>query len=146
MIINRLLAPFCALLLLALSPAVFAAESGDYRSPETVEGTTTVDASEVKEMAAAGAIIVDVRNPRLFARRHVPGAIHLDLKTAYNREALAKVAGKQDKVVLYCSGVKCARSYRAAQQAVSWGYENVYYFRDGIVEWRKAGYPVESGK
>ncbi len=91
MIINRLLAPFCALLLLALSPAVFAAESGDYRSPETVEGTTTVDASEVKEMAAAGAIIVDVRNPRLFARRHVPGAIHLDLKTEYSREALAKV-------------------------------------------------------
>ena len=28
-------------------------------------------------------------------------------------------------------------------KAVSWGYENVYYFRDGFIGWRAAGHPVD---
>jgi 3-mercaptopyruvate sulfurtransferase SseA len=28
--------------------------------------------------------------------------------------------------------------------AVSWGFEKVHYFRGGIVDWKNAGYPVET--
>jgi rhodanese-related sulfurtransferase len=55
------------------------------------------------------------------------------------------VAKKDQPIVIYCSGVKCSRSYRASEKAVEWGYTKVYYFRGGIVEWKKAGYPVEKG-
>ena len=116
----------------------------NYRSPEEVPGATTITAEEVKKLYDEDVVIIDVRNPRLYARGHIPGAHHLDLKTAYNVDALAALAIKDDTIVIYCSGVKCARSYRASEQAVSWGYNKVKYFRGGIVDWRNAGYPVES--
>ena len=117
----------------------------NYRSPESVDGATTVTAAQVRALQEAGTAIVDVRNPRLYARRHIPGAHHLDLKHTYNEESLAEVVARDEPVVIYCSGVKCSRSTIASRKAVSWGYEKVYFFRGGIVEWRNAGYPVETG-
>ena len=52
---------------------------------------------------------------------------------------------KEQPFIIYCSGVMCSRSYRASEKAVEWGYTKVFYFRGGIVEWKKAGYPVEKG-
>ena len=126
-----------------VSPVLVAGKN--FRSPESVDGATTVTAAEVKALQEAGAVIVDVRNPRLYARRHIPGAHHLDLKTAFNEDSLASVVARDEPLVIYCSGIKCSRSTIACRKAVSWGYEKVYFFRGGITDWRSAGYPVESG-
>lgn len=134
----------CLFFMLVLTAPQVIAANPNYRSPEEVPGATMVTAEEAKKLYDDGAAMIDVRNPRLYARRHIPGAHHLDLKTAYNEEALAILAGEDDPVVIYCSGVKCSRSSRASAQAVSWGYKQVKYFRGGIVDWRNAGYPVES--
>lgn len=120
------------------------AANPNYRSPETVDGATTVTAAEANALISDGALAIDVRNPRLHARRHIPGAHHLDLKHAYTEEALSAIASAEQPLVIYCSGVKCVRSSRASRKAVEWGFTNVYYFRGGIVEWRDAGYPTES--
>ncbi len=122
------------------------AKETDYRAPEQVDGTTTVTASEVKKHHEAGGVIVDVRNPRLYARRHIPGAHHLDLLSAFTEKSLSEVAKKDEPLVIYCSGIKCSRSYRASEKAVAWGYKKVMYFRGGIVDWRNAGYPVETSQ
>jgi len=145
MMLNRKSLSFTYLfyILVITAPQVNAANP-NYRSPEEVPGTTTITAEEVKKLYDEGVVIIDVRNPRLYARRHIPGSHHLDLKTAYNEDSLATLANKDDPIVIYCSGVKCSRSYRASEQAVSWGYTKVKYFRGGIVDWRNAGYPVES--
>jgi rhodanese-related sulfurtransferase len=132
------------LFILAITAPHVKAGNPDYRSPEEVPGATTITAEEAKKLYDEGVVIIDVRNTRLYARRHIPGAHHLDLNTAYNEDALAALASKDEAIVIYCSGVKCSRSYRASEQAVSWGYRNVRYFRGGIVDWRNAGYPVES--
>jgi rhodanese-related sulfurtransferase len=34
------------------------------------------------------------------------------------------------------------RASLAVGKAIGWGYQRVYYFRDGFVGWRAAGYPV----
>ncbi len=129
---------------LMLSATTGYAADSDYRSPEHVAGTATATAAEVKALHDNGAIFIDVRNQRLYDRLRIPGAYHLDLKYGYDEESLAAVANKDEPVIIYCSGVKCSRSYRASEMAVSWGYKKVYYFRGGIVDWRDAGYPVES--
>ncbi|MGB5278251.1 MAG: rhodanese-like domain-containing protein [Gammaproteobacteria bacterium] len=139
--------PRFVILLVVLATALPGhAGDDDYRAPESVEGATTVTAAQVKELFDAGVVIVDVRNPRLYARRHIPGAQHLDLKDVFSEASLAAVVNKDEPLVIYCSGVKCTRSSRASARAVSWGYKKVYYFRGGIVEWRDAGYPVASGE
>jgi rhodanese-related sulfurtransferase len=122
------------------------AEKSEYRSPDQVEGAISTSAIQAKELYDQGAVFVDVRNPRLYAKKHIPGAFHLDLKYNFDEVKLAAVAKKDRPVVIYCSGVKCSRSYRASEKAVSWGYSKVHYFRGGIVDWKKAGYPVATGE
>jgi len=142
---QRLVFSFLLTLLLIVTPLSHAAKAG-YSAPLEVTGARTVTAEEVKSLFDAGVVIVDVRNPRLHARRHIPGAVHLDLKDVFDEESLAAVAKKDEPLVIYCSGVKCSRSSRASEKAVSWGYKKVLYFRGGIVDWRDAGYPVESAE
>ena len=120
------------------------AANRDYRSPEQVEGTITTSLQEAKALFDKGHVFIDVRNPRLYAKNHIPGAFHLDLKNAFNEPAVTAIAKKNQAIVIYCSGVKCNRSYRASEKAVLWGFKKVHYFRGGIVEWKKAGYPVDS--
>ena len=119
------------------------AEESEYRSPESVDGAISTSLEQARALYDQGAVFVDVRNPRLYAKKHIPGAFHLDLKYSFDEEKLAAVATKEQPIVIYCSGVKCSRSYRASEKAVSWGYAKVHYFRGGIVDWKEAGYPVE---
>ena len=114
-----------------------------YRSPEAVDGAVTVSVQQAKQLYDQGVLFLDVRSPRLYAKSHIQGTYHLDLKNNFNEEKLATVANKDQSLVIYCSGVKCSRSYRASEKAVEWGYTKVYYFRSGMADWKKAGYPIE---
>jgi rhodanese-related sulfurtransferase len=121
------------------------ADKKAYRSPDTVTGAVTVSVQQAKELFDQGVAFLDVRSPRLYAKGHILGTYHLDFKYNFDEEKLASVAKIDQPLVIYCSGVKCSRSYRASEKAVEWGYTKVYYFRGGIVEWKKAGYPIEKG-
>jgi rhodanese-related sulfurtransferase len=132
--------------LFLLSNPAIAAKNTKYRSPLHVPGATTIDADKARFMFDDGVKFIDVRNPRLFARGHVPGAIHLDLKYAYSLQALEAVANRNEPIVIYTSNTKCPRAFHASRMALEWGYNKVYYFRNGIVEWRRLGFPEASLK
>jgi rhodanese-related sulfurtransferase len=119
------------------------AKKTSYRSPEHVEGAVTTSAQQAKQLFDEGVTFVDVRNIKLHTRKHIPGAHHLDLKKAFNETSLSKLVNKDQPFVIYCSGVKCSRSYHAASRAISWSFTRVHYFRGGIVAWKKAGYPLK---
>jgi PQQ-dependent catabolism-associated CXXCW motif protein len=42
-------------------------------------------------------------------------------------------------LVIYCHQT-CWLSWNAAKRAISYGYRNVYWYRDGIEGWKAAGY------
>lgn len=129
---------------LALTAAVSLAADPNYEAPASVPGAKTIDVKEAEALHGQGVAFVDVRNPRLYARRHVPGATHLDLQTRFSAANLRAVADLDEPVVIYCSGVRCSRSSTAVEFAVSWGFSEVRYFRGGIVDWRDAGLPLAS--
>jgi rhodanese-related sulfurtransferase len=133
-------------LLLTLALIALPAHAADpnYSAPWKVEGATTVSVDEAKWLYDDGAVFIDTRNPRFYARSHIPGSHHLDMKDGFTAASLAAVARKDQPVVIYSSGEKCARGYRGAVFAVSWGYEKVYYFRGGYVDWRDVDLPLES--
>ena len=129
-----------ALILFMFAPALLAANT-NYQSPLSVDGSTTISLEQARAMFDAGEVFIDVRNPRLFKRKHIPGSYHLDLKNGFEKAALEKIVRKDQPVVIYSSGVNCARGYRAVALAVSWGFTRVQYYRGGIIEWRDANYP-----
>lgn len=131
---------FFALLTFIAAPAKFSVAED---VPKDVPGATTVDAERAKELLGKGAIFVDPRVEKDYEAGHIPGAIHLELKSGLTKESLAKEAGKGDEVVFYCNGPKCGRSSKAAAKAVGWGYDKVYYYYEGFPDWKSKGYPVE---
>ena len=135
---------WCVAILLAaaLLPAGAIADEDEGESPLSVPGTETVSTAQAFRLHQAGVAFVDVRNPRLYARRHIPGAHHLDLYSDFSKATLTEIVAPDQPVVLYCSGIKCSRSSTAAEFAVDWGYTGVKYFREGIVGWRDAGHPM----
>jgi len=112
-------------------------------TPESVPGATTVDAAAAKALFDQEAAFVDLRKENVWNSGRVPGAIWMDFKNAFNEEALAAEIDRDEKIVFYCSGVRCPRSSKAASKALAWGYTDVYYFREGFPAWKGAGYPVE---
>jgi rhodanese-related sulfurtransferase len=131
------------LLLLAVVTGPVSAEPDDGRSPLTVPGAETVSTTQAHQLFLQGVPFVDVRNARLYTRRHIPAAHHLDLYSAFDKAALEALVAKDQPVVIYCSGQKCSRSSTASEFAVDWGFTQVKYYRDGIVGWRDAGLPMK---
>jgi len=131
-------------LILVLIPAItmtFAAQANT--SPETVPGATTVDSAQAKQLFDDGALFVDVRKTTDWDAGRIPDALHLDIKSAFSKEALSAEAAANESIVIYCNGHSCLRSSDASKMAVAWGFSKIYYYRDGIPAWKNAGYPVE---
>ena len=53
---------------------------------------------------------------------------------------------KDKTIIVYCDGVGCSRSGRAAHILIDNGFKEVYDMTGkGIIEWEEKGYPVEVG-
>lgn len=112
-------------------------------TPETVSGATTVDASQAKKLFDQEALFIDLRKENMWNSGRIPGAVWLEMKSAFNQEALEAEVGKNEALVFYCSGVRCPRSAKACKKALGWGFTNVNYFRGGFPAWKNAGLPIE---
>jgi rhodanese-related sulfurtransferase len=117
--------------------------AGGVEGPVTVDGATTIDAKEARNLFENEVAFVDVRKDKDWEAGRVPEAYHLDVKKNLTEESLAEVIKKDETVVFYCNGIKCLRSGLASEKAVAWGYTDVKYFRTGFPAWKGAGNPVE---
>lgn len=124
--------------LITFTTPTFASES-----PETIEGATLVDTTQAKTLFEQEVLFVDVRKDSDWEAGRVPGAVHLELKKVFSNDTLSEEIDKKEAVVIYCNGVKCLRSSKAVKLALSWGYSNVYYYRNGFPDWTSVGLPVE---
>lgn len=120
----------------------FAVPAVAKEDPMKVPGAKTINAMQAKKLFDQGVIFVDVRRDKIFAKGRIPDAVHIEMRKVYNQQTLGEHVKLNQKVVIYYDGT-CKRCYKAVEQAVSWGFAKVYYFRDGYDAWVGAGYPVE---
>ena len=109
-----------------------------------IEGTTRVSAEEMIELVEKydDLVILDARKKSDVAKGFIEGSISLP-NTETNGASLAKhVASKSTPIAIYCNGIKCGRSVKAAKIALAEGYSKVFWFRGGIQEWEAKGLPV----
>lgn len=88
-------------------------------------------------------IIVDARSPFEFETLRILSAVNipLSLKNSEFNEKLLSLREKNPdkKIVFYCNGHTCMKSYKAAHRAkVITKLDNVYAFDAGIFDWTKA--------
>jgi rhodanese-related sulfurtransferase len=111
-------------------------------SPTEIAGATTIDATGAKAMFDRGVPFIDVRADGDRSMGHIPGDVHLNLDDAFGEESLGVVGSKDQPMAIYCMGPRCLRSSEACAQAVSWGFTEVRYFREGFPAWKAAGFPI----
>ncbi len=111
-------------------------------SPDTIPGSTKITADLLIKLIenTPDIVVIDSRlNDRPIG--YIEGSLNLpDTKTDCN--SLSQIIkAKSNSSVFYCNGPKCGRSAKAVKIALSCGYKNVYWYRDGFNDWLSKGYP-----
>jgi molybdopterin/thiamine biosynthesis adenylyltransferase/rhodanese-related sulfurtransferase len=101
-----------------------------------------VDPAEVREQAANGAVVVDVREVDEWSTGHIPGAKHVP-KSYLESRIEGAAPDRSQHVILYCqSGNRSAWAARTLLDDL--GYEHVESMTGGITLWKDRGYDVET--
>lgn len=82
--------------------------------------------------------IVDVRSVFEFETVHIRGALHIPVANKMFITRLESQVPLDEPVAFYCNGITCAKSYKAAREAVAVGYRNAYVYDPGILAWAKS--------
>lgn len=137
-----------------VAAATLAGSAGAVENPAKLDGAVIVTAKQASDLAAKGTSIIDVRSANEFAEGHIKGARNVPYKEKSEKKAgfdgsldsfdLAKLpADKNAPIVMYCNGLDCWKSYKAATTAVKAGYKKVHWLRGGLPEWKAGGLALE---
>lgn len=113
-------------------------------SPESIPGAEKVDAERLIELVYAkpDLVMIDSRVNPDRTQGYIEDSISLP-DTLTNCSSLAEIIpSKQTASLFYCNGPKCGRSAKAVKKALGCKYQNVFWFRGGLHEWKEKGYPL----
>jgi rhodanese-related sulfurtransferase len=100
----------------------------------------TVDETQARMKANAGAKLIDVREDNEWDAAHAANAIHLG-KGIIERDIETTVPEKDTELILYCGGGY--RSALAADALQKMGYTNVFSMAGGWKAWKESGAKTE---
>jgi rhodanese-related sulfurtransferase len=89
--------------------------------------------------------LVDVLPADKFEDFHLPGAINVPLDADFEMRIQEHFPDRFQAIVVYCYDHECSASPRAAETMQRLGYQKVYDYEAGKMDWRHAGLPVEEG-
>jgi rhodanese-related sulfurtransferase len=128
-------------------------------TPPILAGAKLVSAENVATMQAAGAVVIDPRVASEYAGGHIMGAVNAPYREKSEKSVsfdpsqdefnLAELpADKGAAIVIYCNGPDGWKSFKAATAAIKGGYTNIYWYREGVVDWMSKGlsgnYPFDT--
>ncbi|MBI5345100.1 MAG: rhodanese-like domain-containing protein [Deltaproteobacteria bacterium] len=127
-----------ALLLLSLFSAAAPAlapgsDMRGWRGQAYAGGHTVITGTELQAMMkdAKGLVIVDVREPELYSKGHVPGSINIPYDTAKPR--IIKELNRKDTIVFICHGGPMGDEL--GEVLTKNGYGKVYNVKGGMNRW-----------
>ena len=120
----RKLIPFFLSLLLLAGCATLAEQKSSYRQISTDEAIAMMEEKN-------DYIILDVRTPEEFAKKHIPDAINIP-NEAIGTEKIPELPDKEQLILVYCRSGN--RSKQASEKLVRLGYTNIVEF-GGINDW-----------
>ena len=145
-----------ALFTLGFFSAAGAAYAAD--APETPTaapaGVHLVDAKQVQDLQAKGALLVDTRKASEFGEGSIKGSISVpydpeksaksaDFDSSQDKFNMDKLKDKNAAIVVFCNAGTCWKSYKAAVVLSKNGYKNVNWYRNGFPDWKARKLPIE---
>ncbi len=118
------------------------AMAGQEEAPTEINGVVTVNTHQAKRLHEIGALFIDVRPYQQWQNGHVDGSHNLDLRGSFRQLLMPGVLEKEVPVVIYGNSVNHMRGAIGSYLAALWGYERVFFLRDGFYSWLALDYPV----
>ena len=87
--------------------------------------------------------LVEVLGSEYYDKFHLPGAINVPIDEEFSDRVQQALPDKQKPVIVYCLDQACQASPKAARKLEELGYQEVYDYEAGKVDWQAAGLPVE---
>lgn len=116
--------------------------AADYLGAPVGDDATAVARDELLRRARTGDVVVlDVRPAVEYAAGHVPGAVSVPLEDLEQR--LGDLPAGVE-IVAYCRGAYCVLAHDAVDRLTAAG-RRARRLHEGMLEWRLAGLPVDSG-
>jgi rhodanese-related sulfurtransferase len=125
-----------AVVITTFTRAAHAAEA-EFKVISTDELKTMLD--EKKAM-----VLIDARTKEEYQEAHISGAISIPEKS-FDESVVLLPADKNALLVLYCNGVKCGKSTKAAKKAGVLGYKNILIYSEGFPVWEEEGNKIVPG-
>jgi len=90
-------------------------------------------------------VFVDVRSSYEYETLRIKGAVHIPLADKNFIEKMKALREKEGskKIVVYCNGKTCMKSYKAASKCRKFNINNVVAYDAGVLDWAKT-YPQEA--
>lgn len=106
----------------------------------------TISREQVKEKINSNdnVVVIETLDPKYYEKFHLPNAINIPLDERFDQQVQQKVPDKNTPVIVYCMDKECDASPKAAKRLEKLGYENVFDYEEGKVDWKKAGEKIES--
>lgn len=127
-----------AILLSAISCILPAQEE----APEQINGVITINTHQAKRLHDIGALFIDVRPYQQWQYGHVDDSQSLDLRGGFRQLLVPGVLEKETPIVIYGNSTYHMRGAIGSYLAALWGYERVFFLRDGYFSWLALDYPV----
>ena len=152
--LKQLSIAFVTLGFIAASGASYAADAHPETPAAAPAGVKLVEAAQVQELQAKGAIIVDTRKASEYGEGTIKGAISVpydpeksakaaDFDGSMDKFDMSKLSDKNAAIVVFCNSGTCFKSYKAAVTLAKNGYKNVNWYRNGFPDWKARKLPTE---
>lgn len=113
-----------------------------YLGEDPHDPAEAVERSDLLRRVRAGEVVVlDVRPTLEYEAGHIPGALSVPLEEL---EKFLTHVIEDEELVVYCRGAYCVLAYDAVRTLNASGHR-AHRLQEGMLEWRLAGLPVESG-
>ena len=135
-------------LILLSEPVQAQTDNKETVSPDEIDGAIKVDADGlIREVnSIENLVLIDSRIKRDRKQGYIEGSISLPDENTNCQTLSNYLKNKTRPMLFYCNGPKCGRSVTAVKKAISCGYKKIYWFRGGIEEWSRKGFPLIKDK
>ncbi len=113
--------------------------------PPSIQGSKIINGTELKKWMDQGKkiVLLDNRVKEQYDAERIKGSKWLLTDHVLADPKLLDQLKKDDVIVNYCNGVLCWRSPALVLMMTKAGFKNVYWYREGLPEWKKLKYPTE---
>ncbi|MBA3013855.1 MAG: rhodanese-like domain-containing protein [Proteobacteria bacterium] len=111
---------------------------------DTFPVLNTTELKQLLDQKGSEITVVDARNAEEYQEVHIKGAINIPEKIFAENVGLLPT-DKTRQIVLYCNGIKCGKSKKAAKKASDMGYTNIQVYAEGMPVWEEKGLPIYAG-